>query len=62
MGNINEESFIKKLSKVVIFRIEVPEHTDLNRYFETMNVRGEQLEQHDILKAELMEHMKKKCL
>lgn len=54
MDNINEESFIKKLSKVVIFRIEVPEHTDLNRYFETMNVRGEQLEQHDILKAKLM--------
>lgn len=57
MDNINEESFIKKLSKVVIFRIEVPEHTDLNRYFETMNVRGEQLEQHDILKAELMGYL-----
>lgn len=35
-------------------KIEVPEHTDLNRYFEIMNTRGEQLEQHDILKARLM--------
>ncbi len=28
--------------------------TDLNRYFEIMNTRGEQLEQHDVLKASLM--------
>lgn len=56
-NNINKKDFIKKLSKVVIFRIVVPKHTDLNRYFETMNVRGEQLEQHDILKAELMGYL-----
>lgn len=36
----------------------VPENTDLNRYFEIMNTRGEQLEQHDILKARLMKHLK----
>lgn len=32
----------------------MPENTDLNLYFEIMNTRGEQLEQHDILKATLM--------
>lgn len=52
--NIDRNSFIKQLGKVLLFRIEVPPHTDLNRYFEIMNVRGEQLEQHDILKAKLM--------
>ena len=48
------EKFKEKLKNVKLFRIEVPPHTDLNRYFEIMNVRGEQLEQHDILKAKLM--------
>ena len=36
----------------------MPENTDLNRYFEIMNTRGEQLEQHDILKATLMSYLK----
>lgn len=49
--------FISNLKKVVIFRIEVPEDTDLNRYFEIMNTRGEQLEQQDILKANLMSYL-----
>ena len=49
------ELFIRQLKKVKIYRIEVPDKTDLNRYFEIMNTRGEQLEQHDILKATLME-------
>lgn len=48
------DEFVERLKKVVLFRIEVPENTDLNRYFEIMNTRGEQLEQHDILKAQLM--------
>lgn len=52
--NIDTKRFIKNLTKVIIYRIEVPKHTDLNRYFEIMNTRGEQLEQHDILKATLM--------
>ena len=52
---IIKEKFIANLKKVILYRIEVPPHTDLNRYFEIMNVRGEQLEQHDILKAKLME-------
>lgn len=53
-NDYDKESFIKKLAKVIVYRIEVPENTDLNRYFEIMNTRGEQLEQHDILKATLM--------
>ena len=53
--NKNKEDFKKKLSKVKIYRIKVPPHTDLNRYFEIMNTRGEQLEQQDILKAYLMD-------
>jgi len=39
---------------VFLFRVEVPEHTDLNHYFEIMNNRGEQLEKHEIVKALLM--------
>ena len=46
--------FMKKLENVVLYRIEVPDHTDLNHYFEIMNTRGEQLEQSDVLKARLM--------
>lgn len=56
-NSCNKEQFCEKLSRVVIYRIEVPENTDLNRYFEIMNTRGEQLEQHDILKAKLMGYL-----
>ena len=51
------DSFLEKLSRVVMYRIVLPPHTDLNHYFETMNTRGEQLEQHDILKATLMGYL-----
>lgn len=54
----DKDEFCEKLSRVVVYRIEVPENTDLNRYFEIMNTRGEQLEQHDILKATLMSYLK----
>lgn len=54
IAKYNKDCILDKLSRVVIYRIEVPENTDLNRYFEIMNTRGEQLEQHDILKAYLM--------
>ena len=54
---IDRKVFQKKLQRVILYRIEVPEHTDLNRYFEIMNTRGEQLEQHDILKADLMSNL-----
>ena len=56
-AEFDKDNFIKKLAKVIVYRIEVPENTDLNRYFEIMNTRGEQLEQHDILKATLMSYL-----
>jgi len=54
---VSIDEFKQALKHTKMYRIEVPEHTDLNRYFEVMNTRGEQLEQHDILKAELMRHI-----
>ena len=55
--SIDVAGFMERLRRVILYRIEVPEHTDLNRYFEIMNTRGEQLEQHDILKAQLMGYL-----
>ena len=55
--NFDKNKFIEKLSRVILYQIEVPENTDMNRYFEIMNTRGEQLEQHDILKAKLMDYL-----
>lgn len=55
--NERKVEFVKKLEDVVIYRIEVPDHTDLNHYFEIMNTRGEQLEQSDVLKARLMSEL-----
>lgn len=43
------------LKNVTIIRVEVPEDTDLNHYFEIMNNRGEQLEKHEVLKSTLLE-------
>ena len=57
----DQKEFVDRLKHVVLYRIEVPEHTDLNRYFEIMNTRGEQLEQHDILKARLMNYLDDAC-
>lgn len=52
---INLEAFTNYLfNKVQIMRVEVPEDTDLNHYFEVMNNRGEQLEKHEVLKARMM--------
>lgn len=49
------KSFAKYLfNNVQIMRVEVPEDTDLNHYFEAMNNRGEQLEKHEVLKAKMM--------
>ncbi|PVX40649.1 uncharacterized protein DUF262 [Pasteurella langaaensis DSM 22999] len=54
-NNINTKDFFNFLLKnVMIVRTQLPEETDLNHYFEIMNTRGEQLEQHEILKARLM--------
>ncbi len=41
--------------KVRIIRAPIPPGTDVNHYFEIMNTRGEQLEQHEILKAEFID-------
>lgn len=41
-------------NNVKILRVLVPEDTDLNHYFEIMNSRGEQLEKHEILKAQCL--------
>ncbi|MBB1024802.1 MULTISPECIES: DUF262 domain-containing protein [unclassified Dietzia] len=45
------------LEKVCVVRAALPEATDLNRYFEVMNTRGQQLEQVDIVKARLMSYL-----
>lgn len=56
---ISVSSFIDYLlNKVIILRISVPKDTNLNHYFEIMNSRGEQLEQHEIVKAQLMAPIK----
>lgn len=53
------EKFYSYLTnKVHIVRVSVPEETDLNHYFEIMNNRGEQLEKHEILKANMLEVLK----
>lgn len=52
---IDVNTFAKKFfSKTFVFRTELPAETELNHYFEIMNNRGEQLENHEILKADLM--------
>lgn len=42
---------------VTLVRAELPKKTDLNRYFEVMNTRGQQLQQVDIVKARLMSRL-----
>ena len=57
--DISVTSFIDYLlNKVIILQISVPKDTNLNHYFEIMNSRGEQLEQHEIVKAHLMSPIK----
>lgn len=54
------EKIKMKLKKVRIVRVIVPPNTDLNKYFEIMNNRGEQLEQQDIVKSRLIEMISNK--
>lgn len=42
------------LKNVILFRILMPRGTDAMAYFEVMNNRGEQLEDHELLKARLL--------
>ena len=44
-------------TSVTVVRASLPPKTDLNRYFEIMNTRGEQLQPVDIVKARLMSHL-----
>lgn len=56
--NLDESDFVDYLAnRVYILRVPVPHDTDLNHYFEIMNSRGEQLEKHEVLKAQCL-----KCL
>ncbi|MCJ8505263.1 DUF262 domain-containing HNH endonuclease family protein [Kocuria flava] len=43
---------------VQLVRAVLPAQTDLNKYFEIMNTRGQQLEQVDIVKARLMSYLR----
>lgn len=55
LDGVSLEEFAEYLfNKVKIMCVEVPQDTDLNHYFEVMNSRGEQLEKHEILKANLI--------
>lgn len=47
------------LNNVHIVRYTVPKDVDLNHYFEVMNSRGEQLEKHEIVKAQLSSELRK---
>lgn len=50
-----EDDFYSYLrDNVILYRSALPGDTELNHYFEVMNNRGEQLEKHEILKADLM--------
>ena len=52
---LDPQSFVYYLfENVIIFRSILPEDLDLNLYFERFNSRGEQLEAHEILKAQMM--------
>ncbi|MDM1405308.1 DUF262 domain-containing protein [Myroides marinus] len=55
-SSLDIKGFIKFfLESVTLLRVEVPQDTDLNHYFEIMNNRGEQLEKHEIVKARLLD-------
>ena len=50
-------SFI--MEKVILVRTEIPEETDLNKLFELINGRGQQLSQTDILKSHILNLIRK---
>ena len=57
VGNDKEKFRIFFLDNVHIIHYQVPRDIDLNHYFEVMNSRGEQLEKHEIVKAQLMQKL-----
>lgn len=54
---LKKELFMKHLDKVHLIRVQVPSKIDLNHYFEIMNTRGEQLELHEVAKANFLSKM-----
>lgn len=57
-GGADRDEFADYLrTRVTVVRAALPPKTDLNRYFEVMNTRGQQLQQVDIVKARLMSHL-----
>lgn len=48
------------LTKVILFQVMMPMGTDAMAYFEVMNNRGEQLEDHELLKAKLLGRLHEK--
>ena len=57
-SDISIEAFYEYLfHKVKIFVSEMPDDLDVNLYFERFNSRGEQLEYHEVIKAELMQRL-----
>ena len=55
-----DHSFIDYFfNNVIIVKVEIPNDTDVAHYFEVMNNRGEQLEKHEILKARLLDVIRK---
>lgn len=58
LKDIDIDEFVKYLlNNVKILRVNVPQDTDLNHYFEIMNNRGEQLEKHEVLKARMLKKL-----
>ena len=47
------------MTKVILVRTEIPEETDLNKLFELINGRGQQLSQNDILKSHILDLIRK---
>ena len=57
-SDISIEDFYEYLfHKVKIFISEMPDDLDVNLYFERFNSRGEQLEYHEVIKADLMQRL-----
>lgn len=59
IAHLKESNSLKEftkyfLTKVILVRVEMPKDTDVANYFEIMNNRGRQLQEHEILKALLM--------
>ncbi len=55
---LDDEEFQKfVLSRTILFQVEMPPETDAMAYFEVMNNRGKQLEEHELLKAKLLGHL-----